>query len=215
MEWQLGLDHVWQGEEIRGLGLRLPDTSHGRHPRSITTRLLIEVRCTSRALFNTRLRAERTKSIRVGVLIETYSPMLVLGLDKCHKTKSGDYSTGNRKLLKAFEGEEWCTEDITFGRNVKKGKEKKGWSKVAAGSRWVRTLFQDFDGWQQGEEAIHRDDRVTVHPHISQSVSISWCQGSHFLLRISFLSCVWAVIMFHICLHGCKQSPFHILFKYL
>lgn len=79
--------------------------SHGRHPLSITTRLLIEFTWSFRSLFNTTLQAERTKSIRVSALIETYLPILVLGLE-CHKTKFGHYSTGNRKPMIAFEGED-------------------------------------------------------------------------------------------------------------
>lgn len=86
-------------------------------------RLLIEFRCSFRSLFNTRLQAGRTKSIRVGALIETYSPVLVLDLEY-HKTKLGHYSTGHRKPLMAFEGEDWCTEDIPLGRNVGKRLEE-------------------------------------------------------------------------------------------
>jgi hypothetical protein len=53
----------------------------------------IGLRCSFRSLFNMRLQAERTKSIRVGALIGIYLPTLVLGFE-CQKTKSGHYSRG-------------------------------------------------------------------------------------------------------------------------
>lgn len=62
------------------------------------------------------------KSIKVGALTETYSPILVLGLE-CHKTKFGNYSIGNRKVLMAFEREDGCIENITFGRKLKRLEE--------------------------------------------------------------------------------------------
>lgn len=80
---------------MRGLGLSLPDTTVmlGIPYQSQHNPILIEFRCSFKSLFNTTLQTKRTKSSRVGALIENYSPVLVLGLE-CLKTKFGHYSTG-------------------------------------------------------------------------------------------------------------------------
>jgi len=93
-----------RAEKYVALGLHSQIPHHGRHPLSIMVHLLIEFRCSIRSLFNKRLQAGRAKSIRVGAVIETYSPVLVLGLE-CPKTRHRHYSTCNRKLLMAFETE--------------------------------------------------------------------------------------------------------------